>query len=670
MLDARELILSQGDEQVVLTRLPGARYGDYGTTQIIPHALDRKFESSQEFYTTERYSLVIKGNDTDDLAVQTDRVHEMLRQAWLYKNSDYVITPVYLTQRASCESNSRSAIVTGSPDVQVPNPIAYLPLEMARTIDPFDMSITRGPWQEGTPGELPTNPTTLSPTLGPPTPTLVHVSNHRDNTSVGTIFNYDNSLVAWSANLAGSAAFDIWSVAGSVPAAGDIHYIGFAGNRPSRTVVWTIGVAGVYNCDIVVEYYNGAWVALTYGDDYSLYPNGDEDSIFKSVSDWVLNTRDITDFTPVAVNGVNTRWIRLRIVSKVSWTTTPENTTYNLYTQRRPEVIIPATAIGGSIPPFTLMRMRSPDGGDDNPRFSNIDRIIVGLKTRGLDYFESHLNAGGAALPDGWATTPGTDASENSVWYGPNSRLLQVDFATTTPMTTRQTFTGTDRLEYWKGKYKVFIRAEQVGGADGDINLRFRTLLHSGGDTAIRFNSEVISMQTHDDGPEVIDMIPDGVLSIPFVDERAADDFSNEDILFRILAARTAGSSTLNIWDLILIPADEWIAEYDDLIQDLTAGSEALRGLQLIEDDGGVIENRTVKRFSRSGQDDLWLAQKWARGGPRPKLRIGTKASLFFLMMHYPSSGWGDPPFIGSLGMHVAFEMYHRNAYAYLRGSG
>lgn len=669
MEDSRELILIQGDEEVVLTRLPGARYGDYGTTQIIPHALDRKFESSEEFYTTERYSLVIKGTNTDDLAVQADRVYEMLRQAWLYKNTSDVITPVFIRQRASCETNRRSAVVIGSPDVQLPVPIAHLPLETTQVIDPFDMAITRGPWQAGTPGTMPDSPVTLTTTGGPALPTLVQVSNHRDQTAISHIFNYDDSLAAWSANLAGVAAFDIWSVAAAVPALNDIHYIGFSVNRPSRSVVWNIGTGGVYDAAILVEYYNGAWVPLTYGDDYTIYPRGDQDELFTSVGPWVINTRDLRDWTTVNVNGVNTRWLRIRIDNFVGWVTTPANADFNAYTARRPFVIFPAASIGGSAPPFALTRMRSPDGGDDNPRFSNIDRMIVGLKTRGLADFESHLNAGGAGLPAGWATAPGTDATEANVWYGPQSKLLQVDFVTTNPMDTRQTYTGTEMLDSWRGKYKAFIRAEQVSGADGDIILQLRALLDTGGATAMRWESDRITMQTHDDGPEVVDMTPDGVLSIPFVDELAEDDFTGEDIVFRIRARRLgASAATLDIWDLVLIPADEWIVEYDDLIQDLTAGSEALRGLQLIEDDGGIIENRTVKRFTRAGRDDLWLAQKWGRGGPRPKLKPNTTGRLYFLMMHYPSSGWGDAPFIGSLGMQIAFEMYIRDVFPYLRG--
>jgi hypothetical protein len=137
-------------------------------------------------------------------------------------------------------------------------------------------------------------------------------------------------------------------------------------------------------------------------------------------------------------------------------------------------------------------------------------------------------------------------------------------------------------------------------------------------------------------------------------------------LYFELHAERTTGASTLRIYDLVLIPIDLWSVELDDPVLDVTGGATALRGGSVLDLDGGVLTDRTVKYFNSAGS--LYIASRWGRGGPPIKLDPGVAHGIYALMMSYPTT-FGTPPMVAELGMHMAVQVYVHNQYLGLRGS-
>jgi len=636
--------------------------------QLTPHAWDESINNLEATTFSERWQLVYKGGDTDELARKVDKLLKLLRKAWLNTNSrKRQWTPVYIKQRAVGETETRWAIVYGSPDVMLQPYMFSQSFEVMQIIKEFGVGITRGLWQSGVPGVLP-DAITLDATDGPSGRSLIHVPNERSDLNVASIFNFDSSLAAWSANLSAIPNHDIWSVGGAVPAAGDIYYIG--GFRAFHNTIWNIVTAGVYDADVAIEYSDGGggWPTLDYGDECTIYPNGDENEIFKSVGDWGLNNIGPSNWASETVNGADRYWIRLRLNAVTAWTTTPQNGTANVYFPRKPCIDIPSDAFSGSISPLLHMRYKTPDGGDDDPGFSSMSRLVCGVRTNPRT-FVSRLHAYRADIVPGWARVAGIDAGGAQDPAGPRGETLEVDFSTTDPLTVRTTITGTDKLDDWRGLYRVFVRAQQAGGAAGDVSLMVRTLINSAAATSTKMDSQIVAMKGVDEGIEVVDMFDGGVLQIPFTENVSDDDFTGCDLIFEIHASRDTGSAaTLKIYDLILIPVDEWSVELNDPISDSDDGTSALRGLNMLDDDAGVVLNRTVKRIIDGSH--IYSGEEWTRKGKAPEIEPGVDAKIFFLMMHYKSGGdWGDAPMMASCGMHFAFELRKRDRYFYLRGA-
>ena len=185
--------------------------------------------------------------------------------------------------------------------------------------------------------------------------------------------------------------------------------------------------------------------------------------------------------------------------------------------------------------------------------------------------------------------------------------------------------------------------------------------------SAPHVNSVQVKLAGVDQGAEAVDL---GLLRLPFARTYTADSLAATDVIFQIFTERTTGSSTLVIHDLVLIPIDEGSVGVDDPISDSSLGSSALRGLNALDVDAGVIDWRALK-YSIEGAN-LIPAENWAVQDEPPAFKnIATLSRLYFMLLHYPVGGvWGEGPLISTLGCHVTFEMYGHYRYAVLRGAG
>lgn len=657
---------------------PGVRIVDntLGTTYN-PNARRNPSASLEDLLFVERWQVVVQGSDLDDANDRVVALIDLLTDAYDYSQREpWSREPVYIIAQSTGETNTRYALVESAPEVTNPDYLS-VPVE-TQFILQHGISIRRFIWSSAAPETL-GSAITLDETDGPATPpTSVIVSNFRntiDLTNGGLIYNEDNDAgPAFSSNFAATAAWDLFEVSGSTPALNDAVYFGLS--FAFANVVLTLGTAGVYNVVFTWEYSQGgsAWNALTEGDNLYYYPSTDPLAETGTVT---VGWEPPADWATDTVNGQAKYWIRVRISTFTSWTTSPAHATNVPYEQVTPEVRIPDSSLAGDTFPYLAFRARSPAGGDENPEMTTLSRLVVGARSRNLSTFTSHLNLAEFRNPSGWTTTAGTDGTLTATNFNdaPAAFGTAVSFGSSEALVNRCQLHGDAKLAAWEGKYRVFVRCQQVGGNAGEVQVGLTVLIHTNDAYAPKRTlggSSGVALQGADQGLEIVDLTRDeatgGVLALPFGEIYNADTLTNADIYFQVLASRTSGSSaTLRLYDLILIPVDEWSSEYLDPLSDLTNGNSALRGGTLLEDDGGIVANRTQKYIEDGAI--LVPAETWTRGGPHMMLRPAQDTRLYFLMGHYPSGGsWGTGPLIGTIGMHLVWEMYAQSLYHYLRG--
>lgn len=615
---------------------------------------------------TDTWTLYIKGSSDDNVATQLRNLIELLVLAGRYHIEPRQNKAVYIESQTTGETNKRYSLVYGFPEMVMPDQFDF-PFEGSDLVEHLHVQTVREPfWRSAVPGVLGTA-LTLAPTDGPSAPLRAHIANSREIENIHSI-KVDDGGSFTTIDGANDPLFP------AAPALSDALYFGNAVVPPRTIVLPKLQTAAVITTSsLVLEYYKtGAWTALVLGDDYTVYPGGDlEISLQQNSEDIVINIKPPSDWIAVAVDGVTDFWVRIRENNaSPSWGTIPVgHATDVIYTQQVPEIEIPATTIKGDVSPYLMMRLMSPFGGDADLSFANTSRIIMGIKSRGLTKFVSHLNLGGEDNPTDWTTTQVTDATATSDVQAPGGKHSAVSFSGDSTMQPRVRLTGNNILDSWMGEYRAFIRVQQIGGASEDCVVKLRTFIGGHGDDDPHIDSADVDVQAFDDGVEVLDM---GVVRIPFARPRSTDVLTGVDVVFEIHMERTTGTSTMKDYDLILIPIDEWVVGLDDPLSDIESGSSALRGQTAIDIDGGIIASRTAKMQKIGGN---WiLSENWARMGPAPKINnMETKARIYFLLLHYEdvdaSGDWGQPPFFADLGAQLSFETYGQMNYLFLRGA-
>ncbi len=572
---------------------------------VMPHQFDQLGGLEDRLFI-ESFRLVVQGSSDDNLATQTRNLLALLRKAWRYHNDPSQLEPVYLQAQTTGESNARFALVYTSPEVTYPD--LYGPdVDYADLLGNLGVTIARGIWRDDKPGSLGSAITLVESDGTSASPTLVHVSNFRDDVDITHFKQNDGGVYSDI-----STGATLWP---ATPAQNDSLLIGSTDQPLHTIVIPALATAGSMGTSSPALYYfvGTSATALTLGTNYTVYPGADLEASFEQNSeDIVINVDPPTDFTKTTIDSVNAFWYEIQEdAASPSYSTRPAlNATQAIYAQSTPYVEWGTSALSGDVPPFLSMRLHAPAGGDENEAFSSLSRVLVGAKSNPGN-FVSHLNLGTSANPNAWTVTQGTDATATADVKAPAGYRSDVDFAGDATMIKRVTLTGDAILADWVGEYRAFVRAEQSGGSSGDCRVQLKVFVHESNDYSPKFVSPVVSAAGVDEGLEVIDL---GKIQLPFSSVVNADGFTSADLIFQVMAEDTVGNATLGLYDLILLPVDEWSVELNDPVSDSVSGASALRGANFLEIDGGVLADRTQK-YIKSGANN-YIAERWGRGGP------------------------------------------------------
>lgn len=649
-------------------------FGGMGLAEIIPHSHDQSALSLEDIITLETWSILIFDQNADAIDQKVSLLADLLRQSWLYwnaKNGQFLYRPVYLIERAQCETNSRYALIREAPQITMPRPVYNMAFEVAQVINDGGLQLSRYAWREGLPETMGTA-ITLDETDGPADPLFVQVVNSQDETEIDTIYRYDASLTSYSANLFGSD-HDVWPT--TPPAVGDQYLIG--AEEPFWhyfAEILTRGNPVGLTYDVKFSIAGPGWsAAMTIGEDFTEFP---ESNPFGAAAGQELGFNFLPDDTwaKVAVNATTKYWIKIEITAITTYATMTE--VGNDYTPKTPEIRIPANTFNGDISPLLLLRLKHPYGTDDESEYGATSRIIVGLRQEtdlvDLDEIVSQLICASDNNPAGWALTLDTDAAYITDERNPNAQKIEIDFAGETTMVRRFYFEGSDKLLHYTGNWKVFLICHtDYGYSEGEINVQLVAKINSDGDDAPAIPYPEQSPKWDDTTGlfEIIDLTKDTTMKLPFADTNRGDDYDGANVIFEIYAEQVTGSSSFYAWKLVFIPADEWIADLNDPISNNTTGNSALRGYTLLDIDNGLVALRTIKQII-DDSGEIVPAETWSRRSEPMKIDPAREARLYFLIASYTGGGWGtaSDPTEASPMAQVQAEIYHQDRFLYLRG--
>lgn len=557
----------------------------------------RRLTSYRRTTTIEAIPLTLKRQGQNAVIQSTQNLRKMIEMAKDYWAEDFSQPyPVYLQARASCETNMRYALVH---DVRLPrdsNPYREPFLQPGRRslMTGLVLGVERGAWTENPPGtgtaiELSAIATYDGRTLGnvddtetrDPTTAEgeVYIGNKWNKANITDAWWWDASAAAWcGANLM-DAALPFAFLPPAPLQVDDLVVFGIdtslADSGPFASLVFDIGTALGVGGGITIRWrYSDAfgadptaWTRLDSGGAINLIQDntnadglmtGDPfDTIGVRSAHWTQPAGWTAQNPQVGIGpalGITGLWVCAHVTAAAGAPTPPTQQHRDIYTITWPYTEVQAAEIGGDFPALLQMRLRNQSDRDGTQPASDgpllcANHLLVGARSiaRGED-FSAYVNFSNEQNPPGWTIGATTGAFVNDL-TAPTGLVLQA----TPPAATRYIYAILDSsyVAQYHGLYRWFLRAKlTTAGAyplrpytfGAAIGGRYKYLDY----VHFQYNNEL----------ELLDL---GMVQIPDTDQFTGAEQSS-DMQFG-LEIYGDGAKVLTLYDMILLPVDEWAAD-------------------------------------------------------------------------------------------------------------
>lgn len=406
---------------------------------------------------------------------------------------------------------------------------------------------------------------------------------------------------------------------------------------------------------IVWEYWNGSsWVTLTMQDSSSGFRVLGSGSVH-----WVIPATWAT----VAVNGVTGYWVRARISAVGAVPVYPVHGSAldnrYIYTPNLPYVEIAKGEISGDIP--AAAQIRWTNRGDDplTAIDMEMDRLVVGLRSasRG-EYFNAFLNISDTQIPFGISLTKHTDGTWGTSQRAPTNRALSVSHPSAPALNQWNdlvTFSiaNTIARDYY-GTYHAFVRVYKYGATANVWQVRLRTSFGTGGS---KKDSKAVFPSLSGEW-EALDL---GEVTIPTAQVSRLGNNLGDSLKLTVQGYCTATGTGLTLYDVVLIPVDEWAA--DSLSPEPSTSDVAkIKGGAVLDIDSVTNPKASIIATNRTGGDLIVARYQAINNGP-VMLQVGVKQRLWFLGMSYESFWRSAPEIAGSV------QVFKQQRYLAYRGA-
>lgn len=472
----------------------------------------------------------------------------------------------------------------------------------------------------------------------------IYVANSYSQSNITHIKVYDASGASYTDVYPDSTL--PYNMLPAVPAVGDIIYFGVNTSLTSvdtgplpYSLVFDIGTGAV---DVTGEweYYRTAasWDPLAYVDG----TDGLKQTGVNSVQ-WYFKT----DWDTTTVDSVTGYWVRFRVTAIGSNPTAPTQRNRDIFSTMRAYTKIEKDQVGGEIPALARIRWYNiSDNGDfGNPPYNYTDRIFVGLRSesRGIN-FQPYVNIADRQTPFGLTVTASTGAFADFIEI-PVGRRYELTYSggqlnAWTDLVSIE-FDTSVASEYY-GVFRAFLRCGRSGGDSDDYQFRIKLNFGTGGADVLSGEEFVLGTTQY----EILDL---GRIAIPTADVISVRDNIGDSLTITIQGYSTNSTDDVYLYDLILMPVDEWAADSIIPSEDISNLDMDIENDEYLDIDSVTNPKRNIASYLRTTSDLMESVYRTIANGP-VILQVNQDQRFWFLAMALFNSGgvnrWAARPTI------------------------
>jgi hypothetical protein len=466
----------------------------------------------------------------------------------------------------------------------------------------------------------------------------VYVANQSAQSNLTHVLVFDASASAYTNYFAGDTYPH--PLLPDAPAVGDIVYFGAQADLPDTKVgpfnslIFNL-VEAAQDVTVVWEFWTGAsWASLTVED--------------KTAGLTATGVRSVVWRLPAAnpgtttVNSISGWWVRARVTAVGGNPTPPRQGVQDVYTVRWGYVEVGEGTVTGVLP--ALARIKYYCVGDKATGSPNMecDRLLVGLRSvaRG-EAFNAYLNASDRQIPFGITVSASSPGSFENSSVAPTGRRLTITSSTTNTwqdVCSWQIATSIARDYY--GSYRAFVRVHRTNGDADDVRFRLKLVFGSGGGATFSRDAYVLSTT---DG-ELVEL---GRIDVPNTSVAGLAENLGDELRLVLQVYHTAGSITTRVYDLILVPVDEWAVDTTIPALNTTDASE-VNGESYLDIDSVSSPKEPLVAYNRTLAGLIKVRYQAIAGGPA-MLQAGARQRLWFLAALYNGQWASYPEMVGAV---------------------
>lgn len=525
----------------------------------------------------------------------------LFMKASSYWVSDWQDEPVWLEKRADCETNTEYATVVTSnipeladifsstfADGQMPNMILDIEHEHWQDVAPGQETATEISALEAYNGVNYGNVDSTGAREVQTDATNVFIANHRAEANITHIYHHNITTGAWSGNLAGAALPFAFTPALAIGQTGRTYFgidSTLADSGPFRSLVFDVGIASVnLSGGNTWELYNSALAVWDLWDVKDLSPSNwgaiGIAHVWGRTTDQALANKwwqpaNLLALLGGAAPNVTAWWVRVDLSNTGAGVVTPpQQQNRRIYAVTWPYTEVQSDQPGGDIP--MLIRVQVHNRSGTQSTFPIIiegaalaDRMFIGARSlsRG-SVFSSYINIADEQNIAGIIITTFAKSAFIEEIRAPAGRAIRYTSTGVGWNNAARIGFSSALIDEYRGRYRAFLRGITSDSTPTDSSVRLTISITTNALTPIRTIAWTGDAASFSDlgagvGDTYTEMLDMGILTLPLPGPRMLDGEPGSLVSIQV-QANADNTETVDLYDLILIPIDEWAGDFED----------------------------------------------------------------------------------------------------------